>query len=151
MTDSSQEDEMKLREYQLKLVQAWAELKNKIATMMALANVGLLATVVAFMKDKGPDSPSLFALGSGSFGLMSSGIALLMVWASSETAINRIITNDKPEEHIKNLANKVVTNLFALFIMGGAIGFIGSVAMFTGYSQAIFECGQKDNPCHFKK
>jgi len=69
MADGSLEDEMKLREHQLKLVQAWAEMKNKVATMAAIANVGLLATVFAFMKDKGPDHPSLFALSSGTAGL----------------------------------------------------------------------------------
>jgi hypothetical protein len=149
--DSSQEDEMKLREYQLKLVQAWAELKNKVANTAALANIGLLATVVTFMKDKGPDHPSMFALSAGTVGLGSAAFAMLIVWSSSETAINSIITNDKPEEQVKKLANKAASVLFGLSILVAATGFMGAIAAFTGYTQAIFECGQKDNPCNLGK
>ena len=149
--DSLHEDEMKLREYQLKVVQAWAELKNKVANTVALANIGLLATVVAFMKDKGTDYPSLFALSSGTAGLGSAALAMLIVWSNSEAAINCIITNEKAEEEVKKLANKGLTLIFSLFIAGAALGFMCAVAVFTGYSQAIFECGQKDNPCKLRK
>ncbi|MCP1852753.1 MULTISPECIES: hypothetical protein [unclassified Bradyrhizobium] len=149
--DSSQEDTMKLREYELKLVQAWAELKYRVANTVALANIGVLATAVAFMKDKGTDSSSLLALGTGTFGLLSAGIALIIVWSNSEEAINRIITGDKPEERLKILADKRLSTIFTVFITGAVIGFGGAIASFTGYSQAIYECSQKGNPCKLRK
>jgi len=65
--------------------------------------------------------------------------------------MNSIITNDKAEENVKRLAHKAVTLVFSLFILGAALGFLCAVAMFTGYSQAIYECGQKDNPCNLGK
>ena len=66
---SESQDDLKEREFQLKLLQAWADGKTKIATTGLLANGALLATAFAYMKDKGPDSPSTFALSAAEAGL----------------------------------------------------------------------------------
>ncbi|UZE46988.1 hypothetical protein ONR75_18460 [Rhodopseudomonas sp. P2A-2r] len=138
MTDSI-ETNLKTKEFELKLIQAWSDSHYKIATMALLGNGAALATTVASIRDKGHDSPSVFALHSSALGLVSGGAAVFLIWVLSETAISKVIKSgaDENASNVAVLAHPLISLLLFILVAGSACGFMGGIAFYEGWSDAI--------------
>ncbi|MHC2537001.1 hypothetical protein [Bradyrhizobium diazoefficiens] len=138
-------DDLKEREFQLKILQAWTDGKAKIATTALLANGGLLATAFAYMKDKGADSPSSFALSSAEIGLMGAVFAYGVANAVSEHALKDLA--DKKEKPLRWFSTKSVEWIYMLGMLLAVGGFFSALAFFSGYTDGSRWCLQNKEAC----
>ena len=139
-----QDAELKNREFLLKVVQAWADLRNKIATGVILINGGVLVTVVTGIKDKGESAPYLFALGSATLGMFAGIAALGLVWMLSEKLFERMIQQES-DLQANVLAHWFPSLAFLICIATSVVCFGGSLAYFSGWSRAMLDV--QENPC----
>jgi hypothetical protein len=147
MTDG-QDAELKNREFILKVVQAWADARNKVATGAILLNGAVIVTAATAMKDKGEAVQYLFGLKAATLGLLMGILALGFVWIITEQVYERMIKNE--EDVQTRLISHWFPSLFFLACIVVSVGaFVGSIAFFTGYSQASHDL--KESPCLFSK
>lgn len=140
MTDE-QEEEQKKREFALKVVQAWADSRNKIATGVAVLNGAVLATTVTILKDKGEIEPYVTALHSSLFGITAAIFALALVWGLSEHVLGRIGKSES-ELHVRGVMSWFPSLLFIALIAASFMGFVASTAFFQGWTDASYEHAQ---------
>lgn len=142
---SETQDDLKEREFQLKLLQAWTDGKTKIATTGLLANAGLLATAFAYMKDKGPDGPSSFALNAAEAGLMGGLFAYGVANAISEHALKDLA--DKKENPLRWFSSTLVEWCYMLGMLAAIGGFLSALAFFSGYTDGSQWCIKNKEAC----
>ncbi|UGX94233.1 hypothetical protein G6321_00053300 [Bradyrhizobium barranii subsp. barranii] len=134
---SQNADELKEREFDLKLIQAWAESRNRIAVAAAVLNGATLATVIATMKDKGNIEPYMSTLGFSIFGLAAGMVAVAFAWQFADSAMEKLMKREKAATAI--LVHWLVGLVFFLVIMASVGGFLLSASYFSGYMQASLE------------
>lgn len=137
---STKDDDLKEREFTLKLIQAWAEGRNRIATAAAVLNGATLATIVTIIKDKGSVEPYLSPLGYSLVGLFFGILAIATSWQLVDSAIEKLIKGQK--EVTTALTHKVVELAFMLFVLASGAGFFLSAGYFIGYTRGDYELSQ---------
>ena len=71
------------KDYLLKLIQAWMNLKVRIASFVLIGNGAVLGTAVAVIKDKGVQSEGVFPLRLSALGIMLGSVALWIAYSYS--------------------------------------------------------------------
>jgi hypothetical protein len=137
------------KESRLKLLQAWLDIKFKIAGFVLIANGAALATAVAFLKEKGPELEGIFTLNAAVWGLMFGGIAITIPWLFSDSYFADHLDGAVPAQtETKSLPAwaqrlktkwtpiRLVNAAFALFILLSAASLLGSVSYLMGVMDA---------------
>lgn len=143
MTDGQQSEHidevMKQREFELKLIQTWSDARYKIASLLLLGNGAAIATVLTFLKDKGPDELAMFVLDWSTMGLVCAGFATLFTWMVTESALGKAAAVDKKDSVFKPLSHWLVYLVFMAAIIGSAGSLVTGLSFLKGWSQATID------------
>jgi hypothetical protein len=145
------------KDYKLKVLQAWADLKFKVATLVLAANGAALATAISFVKDHGPKSEGLFPVKVAAVGLLFGAIALRIVWSFSDSFLTIAFegepklaipvktkkTKEPPKWLAKWFANfnsmRFANRWFEIFAICSALCLVLSVGYLVGFVEAAIE------------
>lgn len=82
--------------HQLKVFQAWLDLKTKVAGWVLIGNGVALTTAVAFIKDKGLEMEGLFVLKFSAIGITLAAFALMAVKTFADGYLIHQLEPQKP-------------------------------------------------------
>jgi len=137
------------KEHQLKVLQAWIDLKFKVAGYVLLANGAALATSVAFLKEKGPEIEGMHGLSTASLGLLSGALAVLVASAFSTAVLSnqfegerKIPEKKKPDPEWAKKVEAFFCSMrganlaFNIFVVASALSLMVSLAFLSGVMEA---------------
>jgi hypothetical protein len=136
----SNEDDLKKKEFELKLVQAWTDTRYKVATVFLLGNGAAVATALTYIKDKGFDEPSVNALRSSLGGITAAVVALLIVWAVSEHLL-AVLSKKSHADYTtsQSRAQKYTGIVFLVMILISGLYFTHGSAFYEGWAQGTVD------------
>lgn len=135
------------RDFLLKAVQAWLNLKLKIAGYVVIANAAALATAVAVLKDKPTSTPASEALKVSSAGLFAGAVAVAVIGMMGESVLERMIKFAPAKNRTIDAAkivHPVVSISIWLLVMASFLCFTLGIAFLQGYTDGGIMC--ENNP-----
>jgi hypothetical protein len=132
---------LKKREYELKLVQAWVDGRNKLANAALIANGAGLAIVITFVKDKGIDHVALAALRACTFGAALAFLAFLMTTLIAETVFNEAISeaDGGSSNALGWISRPIPLFVYNLLVLLSFASLAYGIGYFTGSSEVLLE------------
>jgi hypothetical protein len=127
------------KEHQLKLFQAWLDLKTKLAGWALIGNGAALTSAVAFIRDKGPESEGVFVLNFSAFGIGLAAFALLIVQGFADGYLLRQLGEERePTTKLgkwlrgRPMTFSIANTAFNALIFLSAMSFMACVVYYSG-------------------
>jgi hypothetical protein len=151
------------KKYLLDVIQAWVNLKVRVASFVLIGNGAVLGTAVAFIKEKGDLTEGLFALKISAFGILLGAVALWIAYSYFNSYLTiQFEGKPKPAKAVKpkkeptkrqlEIAAKMETmdfsnKSFKFFVFCSGLCLILSIAYLSGVVEGCIDCAAKHPGC----